>query len=323
MKRIKIDSSLTLKVYDFNSKLFCDKRVYGKKGFKLPKKGIIELFKLKHTTTSQRAYLKKIYKEYNQLLNLRPSEFLSKKNEFDAIYTIDGVNGSVSTNFAKKVVEALRYDAYRTSQYPKIVHEVGWNMRTCFYCNYAGTLTVFKDGNYKAYYDLDHIKPKSTYPFLATSFFNFIPSCASCNRSKSSKVILNLNPYYESIENITNLVRVFEVTKKSKVQFYNNLDRNLIQIKVADTINNVSKTELDKVVDLDLLYNTQKHEAEEILWKKKIYSNAYLKSVQSSFSELKLKKHEMNRILWGTDLNEDTINDKPLAKFKFDLINDK
>lgn len=324
MKRIKICTSLTQKVQDFNAKLFSDKRVTGKKCFVLPQKGIIKLFKEVHTTVDQRLYLKKIYKEYDQLLNLKPSEFSTKKNEFDTIYVIDGINGSPSTNFAKKVVEALRYEAYRDSQYPKILHELGWNLKACFYCNYAGTLTVLKNiKQYKTYYDLDHVLPKSIYPFLATSFFNFIPCCTSCNRSKSNQTITALNPFYESAENQTNLGKVFNISKKSKVQFYNNLNRNLIQIKVADTINNVSKVNLDRIVDLELLYNTQKHEAEEILWKKKIYSKAYFKSVQSAFSNLHLKKHEMNRILWGTDLNEDTINDKPLAKFKFDLINDK
>lgn len=342
MKRIKIDTNLIKVVEDFNANLFSEniveyekkinKRIgrkkirliktKGKKGFKLPKNGLYDLYKITEDN-DQKAYLKKLFKEYSQLLNLRPSEFLVKKNEFDAIYIIDGVDGSDSTKFAKKIVEILRYDVYRNSQYPKIMHDLGWNMKTCFYCNYAGTLTVLIDSNYKAYYDLDHVLPKSIYPFLATSFFNFIPCCASCNRSKSDKMITSLNPFYETNESDFTLSRVFYITQKSKVQFYNNLDRNLIQINVAGSINNISKTDLDNIVDLELLYNTQKHEAEEILWKKKIYSKAYFKSVQSAFSKLHLKKHEMNRILWGTDLNEETINDKPLAKFKFDLIKDR
>lgn len=322
MKRIKIDNSLIKKVQDFNANLFSDKKVNGKNAFVLPKIGLKRLYK-SLIDANQKRYLIKLYCEYEFLLNLKPSEFASKKNEFDAIYNIDGIKSSSSTIFGKNVVDALRYDAYRDSQYPRIVHELGWNLKTCFYCNYAGTITVAKAKTYKAYYDLDHVMPKSMYPFLATSFFNFIPSCASCNRSKSSNVIPELNPFYESGEANIELRKIFEITKKSKIQFYNNLNRDLIQIKVADSINNVCKNELDRVVDLELLYNSQKHEAEEILWKKKIYSDAYLKSIQSSYSELKLKTHEINRILWGTDLNEDTINDRPLAKFKFDLINDK
>jgi hypothetical protein len=70
-----------------------------------------------------------------------------------------------------------------------------------------------------------------------------------------------------------------------------------------------------------LLYNSQKHIAEEILWKKKIYQTTYIKQIKQCFqSDILLNEKEINRILWGTDLDDKTINDKPLAKFKYDLI---
>lgn len=272
------------------------------------------------TCINQKKYLIKLYCEHEQLLNLNPSEFFSKKSEFDKLYILDGKKDSDSTKFAEKVVKALRYDAYRDSQYPKIVHDLGWSLKVCFYCNYAGTITVKNDSKYKTYYDLDHVLPKSIYPFLAITFFNFIPSCATCNRNKSNKIIHNLNPFYEIGETNTYLNSIFKISKKSKVSFYVSNKKDNLNIEVEDTINNVKKEDLDKIVDLELLYNSQKHEAEEILWKKKIYSKAYLKTI--NFNELKLKKNQINRILWGTDLDQETINDKPLAKFKFDLIND-
>lgn len=344
MKRIKIDNSLIKKVQDFNVNLFNGRR----SDFVKPLEKLRRLrvdFCCKNQIYFAN-YICLIEKNYLELLSLKPLEFKKWIDEFNSIFNFESLPSLDSKNqndknlikdlcyrnncnendiktFADKIVEAMRYDEYRESEYPKIINNLSWNLKTCFYCNYAGTLTIKTNSKYKTYYDLDHILPKSIYPFLSTSFFNFIPSCASCNRSKSSQVIPELNPFYESGEANVELRKIFEITKKSKVQFYNKLDRNHIQIKVAGSINNISKTDLDKIVDLELLYNTQKHEAEEILWKKKIYSKAYFKSVQSAFSKLHLKKHEMNRILWGTDLDEETINDKPLAKFKFDLINDK
>lgn len=318
MRRIKIDDNLVQVIENFNKELFNDKNA----AFVLPKKSLKKLF-VTITCKKQRRYLIKLYFEYEILINLKPSEFAQKKIEFDNIYTIDGVKKSTSTEFGKEVVQALRYDAYRDSQYPKLLNSLGWNLRSCFYCNYSGTLTLKKDNGYKTYYDLDHIYPKSICPFLATSFFNFIPVCACCNRCKSNHIIKNLNPFYEINEKDINLEKVFKISQKSKAQFYTNNDIDLIDITIADKVNNVDLVDMNKIIDLKLLYNSQKHEAQEILWKKKIYTKNYIKSIMSNFKKIMLNDKDINRILWGTDLDENTINDKPLAKLKFDLINDK
>ncbi|MCX2430889.1 HNH endonuclease [Pedobacter sp. GR22-10] len=321
MKRIEIDNSLIKTVKNFNDILFCDRRQSGNKPFILPRTGLKKLYKTLNDT-NQKRYIIKLFREYENLLNLKPSEFYQKKQEFDNIYIINGIKGSISTNFGKMVVEALRYDSYRNSQYPNIINKLRWNLKACFYCNYVGTLTLTRAKKYKTFYDLDHIYPKSIYPFLATSFFNFIPSCATCNRSKSTKIINELNPFYEIGEKNILLNTVFEITNVSKVNFYTKNEIDKISIVVADKINNVDKKEFDKIVDLELLYNSQKHIAAEILWKKRIYTKSYINTIKTTFSKLNLKKHDINRILWGIDLNDETVNREPLAKFKFDLIND-
>ncbi|WP_010249785.1 HNH endonuclease [Myroides injenensis] len=344
MKRIKIDSDLARRVEKFNKELFSERQ----KNFVKPLANL-RVLREKFYNKNQNNfvnYICLIEKNYFNLLNLKPSEFKKYINEFNLIFNFESLPSFKSKNkddkdliidlcyhnscsidelktFADKIIEAMRYDDYRDSEYPKFISELGWNVKTCFYCNYAGTLTVKKDKKYKTYYDLDHVLPKSMYPFLETSFFNFIPCCASCNRSKSNQLIPNLNPFYEIHELNINVDKVFQITQKSKAQFYVDSNKSHINIKVSDKINNVKKDDMNKIVDLELLYNTQKYEVAEILWKKKIYEEAYIKNIQSSFSKLKLKKHEINRVLWGTDLNEDNINDRPLSKFKQDLINDK
>lgn len=341
MKRIKINDKLVQSVKKFNDELFNTKR----KDFKKP---IIKLKELKESYNNKQdlftSYICLIEKNYSTLLNLKPSEFKKWIVRFENILDIKSLPNFDSKKqndkkilkslcskyqceekelkgFADKIIAALRYDDYRDSEYPKVINDLGWNIKTCFYCNYVGTLTVLKGNKYKTYYDLDHILPKSIYPFLATTFFNFIPCCSSCNRTKSNQVIPYLNPFYQCMGIGINVNTVFEIAKKSKTQFYTNFDKRQIKIVVSDKINNIKKEDYDKIVNLELLYNTQKHEAEEILWKKKVYEDTYIKSIQSSFAKLDLKKHEINRILWGTDLDEDNINDRPLGKFKLDLIN--
>lgn len=317
MKQIKIDELLIKEVEEFNHKLFANK----KSSFKSPIENLNVLVNSVNDV-NQASYVQKIINEYAVLLNLKPSEFTTKKQEFDAIYEIEDIKDSASNEFGKKVVAALRYDEYRSSQYPKIINELGWNLKACYYCNYSGTLTIEKRGKYKAYYDLDHVLPKVVYPFLATTFFNFVPSCASCNRSKSSHLIHGLNPFYENKEEVFLKQKVFSISNKSEAQYYSFNDKDKITICVADRINNINKENYNKVVDLESLYNSQKHIVEEILWKKKIYSKTYINQLKKDFVELKLGEKEINRLLWGTDLDENNINDKPLAKLKYDLIKD-
>jgi hypothetical protein len=316
MRRIKIDGSLIKKVESFNNKLFSDKTA----AFQAPVERLEKLLE-DVTIQEQKDYITKLIQDYRLILNLKPSEFAGKKSEFDGVYTIDGIENSLSTKFGKKIVKALRYDEYRKSQYPRFIHDLGWNLKTCFYCNYSGTLTIKKDKEYKTYYDLDRVLPKHTYPFLATSFFNFIPSCASCNRNKSNHIINGLNPFYEENEINFELEKVFSITSESRAQFYVSNDKEKIQISTVNKFNNIEKQVYANIVDLELLYNSQKHIAEEILWKKKIYQTTYIKQIKQCFqSDILLNEKEINRILWGTDLDDKTINDKPLAKFKYDLI---
>ncbi len=73
------------------------------------------------------------------------------------------------------------------------------NVDYCVYCNEASL--YHEDGNGKRSYShssLDHFYNKSTYPFLALTLTNLIPSCTQCNSSIKSthKLPENaLNPY--------------------------------------------------------------------------------------------------------------------------------
>lgn len=77
------------------------------------------------------------------------------------------------------------------------------NIHSCSYCNREYTITYRPDGHKgKAMVpQFDHWFPKKEYPLLALSFYNLIPSCATCNGIKSS-IEMNLDdhmhPYIDS-----------------------------------------------------------------------------------------------------------------------------
>ena len=67
----------------------------------------------------------------------------------------------------------------------KIVNRIG--LKVCPYCgqSYIGSVK-YPRGNGKMHIaraQIDHFFPKGQYPFLALSYANFIPSCATCNQS--------------------------------------------------------------------------------------------------------------------------------------------
>ncbi|MDZ7819459.1 MAG: hypothetical protein U5K55_13035 [Aliarcobacter sp.] len=60
-----------------------------------------------------------------------------------------------------------------------------FSFRTCFYCNKDFITNFEKEKkDLVSTFQLDHFYDKDTYPYLALSFYNLIPSCPTCNSSK-------------------------------------------------------------------------------------------------------------------------------------------
>ena len=85
--------------------------------------------------------------------------------------------------------------------------KIGWGrhellvmlgIEACPYCN-RNYITYYEEENKKkTTADLDHYYPKSKYPFLALSLYNFIPSCKICNSLfKRDNNVQSLYPYEE------------------------------------------------------------------------------------------------------------------------------
>lgn len=320
MKRIKITKSLDTKVVSFCNSMFDTRRSIGKKLFKKPIDELRTLLAGYTIGTDEYTYIEKIISDYPKLLCIKPSKFNEKIGEFERILKISSDKKSPTYAFSKKIVKALRYDAYRDLEYPRFIDSLGWSLRVCFYCNYAGTLNLSQNKKISTYYDLDHILPKSIYPFFATSFYNFIPSCATCNRKKSNSVIKGLNPFYEEKGSHT-VNQIFSLDRKLYPLYLADNDLKHLKINVSSDVNSIVLKDYKKIVDLETLYSSQKMVVEEIIWKKRIYTDEYIKDLVS-IKGLDLGKKEIIRMLWGNDLDESTLNDRPLSKLIQDIYKD-
>lgn len=59
------------------------------------------------------------------------------------------------------------------------------NIRTCPYCNRHYTFTLrSKNKRFHTRPEFDHFYDKCTYPILAVTFLNLVPSCKECNHGK-------------------------------------------------------------------------------------------------------------------------------------------
>ncbi|MBE0496424.1 MAG: hypothetical protein IBX45_08450, partial [Campylobacterales bacterium] len=92
-------------------------------------------------------------------------------------------------NFCAKKNE---YDAYDLAQ--------SLQVNVCPYCNRNYTFTI-KTDKVSARPQFDHFYDKATHPILALSFYNLIPSCATCNATmkgtKPFSLATHAHPYVE------------------------------------------------------------------------------------------------------------------------------
>jgi hypothetical protein len=189
-----------------------------------------------------------------------------------------------------------------------LIKEIG--IKTCVYCNAQLALTIDlrritrgkRKGDYirKGNFELDHFYPKSKYPFLATSFYNLIPCCSNCNKSKSDNES-NFHLYTENDElesfMLSDLAIKFEST---------NGDEELL-------------TNHQELFRISEIYDTQKDIAEELIHKSKAYTCAYKKSLVRGFKSIFPDIAIIDRLIVGNYTEPNDIHKRPLSKFTQDI----
>ena len=91
-------------------------------------------------------------------------------------------NGTICNGaFWQVLVKVMDYERFKSIYY-QCMEDIG--ISTCVYCNMAPANNC--DDNI-ANYQMEHFYPKNQFPFLSTSFFNFFPSCGTCNQKKGKK----------------------------------------------------------------------------------------------------------------------------------------
>lgn len=273
-------------------------------------------------------YIDAIQKKLSNLYVLRPGEFNAQIKEFEEIIPREEINlpirldGIPAGSFADMIVDALCYTSIRNSVAPRFFKAL--NIRSCVYCNANYAIT---DANGDAYYDLDHWKPKALYPYLSASFFNFQPSCPSCNRRKSDKDNdINKGQVFFLIWDETGTPAEalrFELSQLSLVKYLVFHDAEDLSVSIQDASGTRHGRTLCKTAEKTFHINGRYHEhndyLEEIIWKSQVYNPSGLNALEQVLGETLPKNVDPLRFILGNYIAPEDMHKRPLSKLSQDI----
>ena len=224
-------------------------------------------------------------------------------------------NNFIKARYKKEALHNILYRIFVDYGYEKIdklqfIENIG--LGSCPYCNRNYVFTTSKNGSIKP--EIDHLYPKSLYPYLACSYFNLIPSCPTCNGfgAKEAKDTFYLypisNPY-----TIKPIDFKFSITPQ-KVEFIDDVKKE--QYSFANfKIDVYGNKENLKVFHLEELYAQHKDIVLELLIKKAYYPQSYIEEL-SAFG---FSKDEIYRYLFSNYSKDDDLHKRPLSKLVRDI----
>lgn len=257
-----------------------------------------------------------IHSKVKQFLNVEKN---LKKVLIGTPEELDSIKSKFTT---KKQIESIKklfdYDMWidyhaKSTYYFYNAYNLAKNLDvpTCPYCNRIYTKTV--DSPTKITRPtFDHWFPKSKYPLLAISFFNLVPSCNICNSGKSAdpfELDTHFHPYHKPKE----------IDKQLSYSFsFDHKDYSSFKFKVAGK-NTFSTTSI-KAFKLDEIYKMHEDEITDLRRLRDAYSVDYLNMVKNKILVNTISDEEIYRLAFGTHINEDKFDRRPLSKMKKDIL---
>lgn len=191
----------------------------------------------------------------------------------------------------------------------------------CPYCNRQYTMTLEKkngdsDDKFIAKPHFDHWFPQESFPLLALSFYNLIPSCPVCNTSLKGSQVMSLNDYIHPYEQ----VQGYEPQFKFRVLLKGDKDFELYETVSTD------RREENMLEDFGLREIYKYHEQLEIgdlVKLKRAHNDTYLTKLMSSILKDLNESYsvgEIIRMIFGAEIDAAHLNDRPLSKLKKDLL---
>ena len=292
-----------------------------------------------------RACIDLIIDEYETLILAKEEKFDSWNNRFssrnfsrtdwiDPSYEPEDGEPKFSGKFYEAVMSALKYKIIRKTKYAEIIKKMG--IRTCIYCN-AEYLPIAEnhevddtieeeqtedDAKIEAClcrFEADHYKPESQFPFLGISFFNLLPSCPFCNKSKTNKPC---DFYlYTSDENEKSPFS-FKVDYNNVLAYIDKYDSNILEV-LFECNSDTLLANYNDLFHIDKIYKKSfNDEIEDLIWKSETENDAYIEQLNCAFDAVFPKNSSADkfRFINGFYIDKKDVFKRPLQKLKQDIF---
>ena len=297
-------------------------------------------------------YVGEIADHYGEINNLLPSKYDGVMSDIDGrlgTIKVDEIlvklKGKEKQPLYELIVDIMGYNKVRKEVLPQYVNKL--EIKTCVYCNAQFAITTLiedvhekimlgKPGRPKkaiviprlgGYYEMDHNKPKSKYPYLCTNFYNLQPCCSSCNKRKSAQDLL-FSVYYEEGDPDPAPLR-FAISEQDVIDFHTKGKCKGVKPYLCDEANPTKRVvarkdgtlaeQFNYIFDIDKIYAEHDDEVEELLWRNRIYTKGIVSATSSQFKDLGIEDFDFGRYILGTYPNREDALKRPLTAMKQDI----
>jgi len=185
------------------------------------------------------------------------------------------------------------------------------DVQSCVYCNRIYTKTVAKPSKITRP-SFDHWFDKGENPLLALSFFNLIPSCSICNSGVKGSHPFKLQEY---------LHPYVDIDCGYHFSYYNK-KLNSYEFKIKADDGNVKAEKTVEAFKLEQIYESHLSEIKDLVRLRNVYSQNYLMNLHKFLNKDKtnVSMDEIYRLAFGTFINEEDFEKRPLSKMKRDIL---
>lgn len=241
--------------------------------------------------------------------------------DFEKLEEIKTSIGSKYSSENNIVKEVFNYDKAKSVKItpkisklqPKIAKffEDNIEVHTCYFCNIEFINKFSTSKKTKNGFTLDHFIDKGTYPYLALSLYNFVPSCYVCNsKIKGTQSIKAIAPTSQKF-NFDDKVKFKTFLSNPNLQIDEKAD---IELFLKEDFSDKYQSYL-QVLELDGRYDYHKYKVIEMIQKRKEYPDSRIKELAILTQKT---EEEVKQDLFGVYLKED-LHKRPLSKLIKDI----
>lgn len=284
-----------------------------------------------HAPKQQQKFWAFLEEKLDDILIGNPYQIQAITEKIDKDFKYESSRAKASSSkLSKSLVRVFNYD-----EFSKKGGYSGWNaywlaqelsVDTCPYCNRLYTHTVTNESQGISRPQFDHFIDKSTYPYLAVSFYNLVPSCAVCNttlkRTNKFNPSTHIHPH---LEGFGDLVK-FHLEIQDCSFFNGNTQSGIIRFKnkvttVSSEKNHINKAAQNiKVFKLSEMYEQHIDYVQEQVHRALVYNPDYLDSLFQQFEgSLFRNREDLIRFVAANYVGEENQSARPLSKLTRDI----